>query len=91
MATTDITQVKQVHLFSNGDKYKPAKKFVINTKQTRTFDAFLNNVTVGLKPQFGAVRSIRTPEHGTAVESLDELEPGSSYVATGKERFKKMG
>ena len=77
---------KNVIIYRNGDHHYPGKRFVVN-KSVRDFDAFLNIVSAGVRSQFGAVRRIRTPEHGHPIEHLDDLEHGASYVAAGLEPF----
>ena len=79
---------KSVRVFRNGDFNYTGRKFVVNSRYSRNFDAFLTQVTSGLRPQFGAVRNLYTPEHGTRVEKLDQLQSGGEYVAGGSERFR---
>ena len=86
-----VNPAKKVTIYSNGDKHFSGKPFVINPRTTRNFDSFLNHVTVTLKPSFGAVRSIRTPDHGSEVTDLDHLESGQAYVAGGQGKFRKLG
>ncbi|CAH1774299.1 unnamed protein product [Owenia fusiformis] len=81
---------KTVNIYRNGDTHYTGKKFVVNKKQLKTFDAFLNNVTIGIRAPFGAVRRIHTPTGRHLVKDIDELEQGQNYVATGLERFKKL-
>lgn len=79
---------KNVKIFRNGDFNYSGRKFVVNDRYARNFDAFLTQVTTGLRAQFGAVRNLYTPSHGTRVQKLDQLRTGGEYVAGGTEKFK---
>ncbi|XP_043118417.1 doublecortin domain-containing protein 2C [Puntigrus tetrazona] len=81
---------KTVILFRNGDAFYPGRKFVINQRQSSTFDSFLNTVTRGITAHFGAVRNIYTPNKGHRVANLQQLVHGEIYVAAGAEGLKKM-
>ena len=37
---------KNVHVYLNGDKFYPGRKFVINRRHVADFDGFLNQVSV---------------------------------------------
>lgn len=81
--------VRKIRLYRNGDENFIGKDFVLNPRQVRTYDRFLQTVTTHVG--FGeAVRSIRTPRHGTVVRSLDDLESNHDYVAVGYGRFKNI-
>ena len=84
------TNTKKIRLFRNGDENFFGKTLVLNPRQIRSYDRLLETVTshVGLGQ---AVRSIRTPRHGTIVQSLDDLEDQQDYVAVGIGRFKSIG
>lgn len=90
MAETETLLAKKVHIYSNGDRFFTGRRFVINPRHTRNYDSFLNDVTTSLKPAFGAVRVLRTPENGHAVHDLNDLETGRSYVACAQ-KFVKLG
>uniref|UniRef100_A0A672KZ32 Si:dkey-25g12.4 n=1 Tax=Sinocyclocheilus grahami TaxID=75366 RepID=A0A672KZ32_SINGR len=81
---------KMVLVFRNGDAFYPGRKFVINQRQSFTFDSFLNTVTRGITAHFGAVQNIYTPNKGHRVMDLEQLVNGEIYVAAGAERLKKM-
>ena len=78
-----------ITIFKNGDTFHNGKRLVLNRKEIRSFDAFLDRVTKDTHSKV-AVRSIRTPSHGHRVSELDKLENGGIYVAVGPERFKKL-
>jgi len=81
---------RKIRLFRNGDENFVGKTLVLNPRQIRSFDCLLETATshVGLGQ---AVRSIRTPRHGTIVRSLDDLEDQQDYVAVGIGRFRSIG
>lgn len=84
------TSTKTVVIFRNGDAFYPGRRFVINQRQSSTFDSFLNTVTRGITAPFGAVRNIYTPDNGHRVEDLEQLVHGEIYVAAGAEKLKKL-
>jgi len=85
-----VEAAKNVYVYLNGDRHFVGRKFVVNKKHIGNFDGFLNQVTVGIKAPFGAVRKIYTPNSGTRLEQLDQLMNGMDLVAGGGERFKKL-
>lgn len=90
MAEADTEAAKKIHIYSNGDKFFLGRRFIINPRHTRNYEAFLDQVTKSLNPNFGPVRVLRTPEHGRPVNDLNDLETGKSYVACNK-KFIKLG
>lgn len=80
----EIIKGKTIHVFINGDIFFEAKAVVVHPKSTRNFEALLNRLTDILNPKFGAVLHLKTPDGGTEIKGLDELEAGASYVAYGK-------
>ncbi len=78
-----------ITIYKNGDSYYHGKRLVLNRKEIRSFDSFLDRVTKDISSKV-AVRSIRTPSHGHRVATLDNIENGGIYVAVGPERFKKL-
>lgn len=89
-STSQPISTKTVVIFRNGDVFYPGRRFVINQRQSSTFDSFLNTVTRGLTAPFGAVRNIYTPDNGHRVEDLEQLVHGEIYVAAGAEKLKKL-
>lgn len=87
---SQLPLTKTVTVFRNGDAFYPGRRFVINQRQSHTFDSFLNNVTRGITAPFGAVRNIYTPNKGHRVVNLEQLVHGERYVAAGAERLKKL-
>ena len=43
-----------------------------------------------MKPPFGVIRRLYTPEHGTEITSVADIKDGGDYVAAGVERFKPL-
>eukprot|EP00117_Sycon_ciliatum_P041009 scpid43788/ scgid3901/ Doublecortin domain-containing protein 2; Protein RU2S len=78
---------RAVRIKRNGDSLYPGRRFVVN-RRVRTLDAFLTDVTTGIRAPFGAVRQLCTPAGGTRIDSLEQLQPDKVYVACGMERFK---
>ncbi|XP_071956763.1 doublecortin domain-containing protein 2-like isoform X1 [Antedon mediterranea] len=92
MATTKAMPIQpaiNIRVFKNGDDFYTGKRFVINTRTTKDFDSFLNEVTSGLRASFGAVRKLHTPVNGHKIQDLSSLENNNIYVAAGSEKFKK--
>ncbi|XP_076811249.1 uncharacterized protein LOC143456004 isoform X1 [Clavelina lepadiformis] len=81
---------KNIHVFVNGDRYFAGRKFVLNRKHIPDFNGFLHQVTMGIKPSFGAVRNIYTPNAGHRVNDLREIQNGMDLVAGGVGRFCKL-
>lgn len=75
----------------NGDHYQAGKKILYNPRHFRDFPHYLDHLTDKLKPPFGAVRKICTPNYGHMVRSLDDLRSDEIYVVAGVERFKPYG
>ncbi|KAK2190613.1 hypothetical protein NP493_74g04012 [Ridgeia piscesae] len=90
---TEAEKALRIKVFRNGDERYTGKYFILNRRRIRTWDSFLQAVTLDVKST-EAVRSIRTPLHGSRIESLEQLtEKGQNqeYVAVGNGRFKKLG
>ena len=80
--------VAPITVYTNGNKYD-AKRFVFNPKYVRTFDAFLDQITMETNATC-AVRKIYTPHGSRQVGALSNIEPGGHYVAVSRGHFKKM-
>ncbi|KAM6916848.1 doublecortin domain-containing protein 2C [Lycodopsis pacificus] len=86
----DPPPTKTIIVYKNGDAFFPGRKVVVNPRHLSTFDNLLTSLTRGLEAPFGAVRRLYTPTEGHKVQTLDDLEQGSVYVAAGNEQFKKL-
>ena len=81
---------KTIKLLRNGDEFYSGQKIVINSRKYRYFDVFLDDLSNTLNARFGAVRNIHTPLHGHKIKSLDQIEDGKTYVASGVGKFKRL-
>ena len=86
----DTTPAKHVTVIKNGDARHQGTKFIVNRKRYRTFESLLADITSHISPSFGAVRQLYTPTSGRKIESIEELDSGGTYIASGFERFKKL-
>ena len=89
LAESERERAKKIKICKNGDLQYYPKDIVLNKRRIRTWDAFLQYVTIDLKTN-EAVRSIRTPNQGHSVRNLDDLEENKQYVACGTGRFKSV-
>lgn len=80
----ELVKGKTIHVYKNGDLFFNAKSIVVNKKIDRTFEALLIRLTEVLKPEFGAVRHLKSVDGVTEITNFDQLEAGASYVAYGK-------
>jgi len=87
---TILERGRAVRLMRNGDPYFTGRTFVINQKKYPMLDVLLDDASQALRPNFGAVRCIYTPKHGTRVRDISDFEDHCTYVAPGGERFKKL-
>ncbi len=88
--STIIERGRAVKLMRNGDSFYPGRAFVINQRKYPMLDVFLDDASLALRANFGAVRCIYTPKNGTRLHDIAELEDHRTYVASGGERFKKL-
>lgn len=78
-----------VKVYKNGNRNFLGKTLVINRRHIRTMDALYDEVTTHIAA-FNAVRKICTPIGGRPVQSLENIQNKSVYVAAGREEFKKL-
>eukprot|EP00730_Choanoeca_flexa_P002690 TRINITY_DN11135_c0_g1_i2.p1 TRINITY_DN11135_c0_g1~~TRINITY_DN11135_c0_g1_i2.p1 ORF type:complete len:392 (+),score=74.07 TRINITY_DN11135_c0_g1_i2:118-1293(+) len=90
VATQPQQKSKIVRIYRNGDPNYPAHAITVNTHQTRSWDAFLDNITRAVKPTFGTVFRLYNPETGRVVKDFSKLRDGKPYVAAGREAFKRL-
>ena len=79
-----------VTIFKNGDINYRGQRVLLNKRKTRDLDTFYDNVTSVIKPREGCVRRLATPNHGTRIDDISQLEHGGMYVAMANNNFKKM-
>ena len=80
---------KCVKMCRNGDGFFPPVNVVINPRDIRNMDAFLDRVTQATRMK-NAARRVCTPRKGHKIEDLAKLVPGEMYVAVGQEGFKTL-
>jgi hypothetical protein len=88
--STILERGRAIKLLRNGDSFFPGRAFVINQRKYPMLDVFLDDASLALRANFGAVRCIYTPKNGTRLNDISELEDHQTYVAGGGERFKKL-
>ena len=88
--STILERGRAVRLMRNGDPYFPGRTFVINQRKYPMLEVFLDDASQLLRANFGAVRRIYTPKHGTRLNDISDFEDHRTYVAAGGERFKKL-
>lgn len=80
----ELIHAKKVKVYISGDRHCDGRIFYVNPKRTRTFDAFLEELTEVLDPVFGAVRHVRTVDGRQEIKSVDSLVNDANYVACGQ-------
>ena len=88
--TTIIERGRAIRLMRNGDPHFPGRTFVINHRKYPMLEVFLDDASRVLHANFGAIRQLYTPKHGTRLQDISDLEDHRTYVAAGGERFKKL-
>lgn len=78
-----------VKVYKNGNRNFLGKTLVINRRHIRTMEALYDQVTSHISA-FNAVRKICTPIGGRPVQSLENIQNKSVYVAAGREEFKRL-
>ena len=82
---------KTVRLFINNDPFFVGRKIVIDRRRhIKDMDILYNYATDILRPRFGAVRNIYTPDSGTRIDNLAEFQHNHNYVASGFQPFKEL-
>jgi len=88
--SSTLERGRSIRLMRNGDSFFSGRGFVINQRKYPLLDAFMDDASQALRANFGAVRCIYTPTHGTRLRDISELEDRRTYVAGGGEKFKKL-
>ena len=83
------SNVKKVKFLKNGDKFFGGILFTVSPQKYRTLDALMNELTEVIPLPLG-VRSILTPQGGSRIDSIDQLQNGKTYVCSSKLGLKKM-
>jgi hypothetical protein len=87
---TMLERGRAIRLMRNGDSFFQGRSFVINQRKYPMLEVFLDDASQTLHANFGAVRSIYTPKNGTRLRDISDFEDHRTYVAGGRERFKKL-
>ncbi|XP_037792761.1 doublecortin domain-containing protein 2-like [Penaeus monodon] len=87
MANRQLPEGKRIHVYRSGDVHYSGASLVVNPLQVKTLDNLLTDVTSKVEPNWGAVRSIHTPNQGTVIKNLEDLNKRGVYVAAGPKGF----
>ena len=83
------SNAKKVKFVKNGDRFFGGVQFTISPQRHRSLDALLNELTDIISLPYG-VRSILTPQGGSRIETIDQLENGKTYVCSSKHGLTKI-
>ena len=87
--SNSFPNAKKVKFVKNGDKFFGGVQFTISPQRHRNLDALLSDLTEIISLPYG-VRSILTPQGGSRIETIDQLENGRTYVCSSKHGLTKM-
>lgn len=88
-SVTDPILSKRVCFYKSGDPQFGGQGVVINNRTFKTFDALLDSLSKKVPLPFG-VRNITTPHGVHAINTLDELEDGKSYICSDMRKVKPI-
>ncbi|XP_036451848.1 LOW QUALITY PROTEIN: oxygen-regulated protein 1 [Colossoma macropomum] len=88
-SSRELRASKRVCFYKSGDPQFSGHRIVINSRTFKTFDALLDALSKKVPLPFG-VRTITTPKGTHAVQSLDDLRDGASYVCSDQRRVKPL-
>ncbi|XP_051910820.1 uncharacterized protein LOC127593417 [Hippocampus zosterae] len=80
---------KRVCFYKSGDPQFSGLRMVVNNRSFKTFDALLDSLSKKVPLPFG-VRNITTPRGVHAINTLDELEDGKSYICSDNRKVKPI-
>nr|XP_057915510.1 oxygen-regulated protein 1-like isoform X1 [Doryrhamphus excisus] len=80
---------KRVCFYKSGDPQFSGLRMVVNNRTFKTFDALLDSLSKKVPLPFG-VRNITTPRGVHAINTLDELEDGKSYICSDSRKVKPV-
>ncbi|XP_077365066.1 uncharacterized protein LOC144009286 [Festucalex cinctus] len=80
---------KRVCFYKSGDPQFSGLRMVVNSRTFKTFDALLDSLSKKVPLPFG-VRNITTPRGIHAINTLDELEDGKSYICSDNHKVKPI-
>ncbi|XP_064111646.1 doublecortin domain-containing protein 2-like isoform X2 [Macrobrachium nipponense] len=82
-----LPEGKRIKVYKSGDTFYTGKSMVVNPMQIKNLDNLITSITDKVDPDWGAVRSIHTPNTGTLVQSIDAINREGVYVAAGPKGF----
>lgn len=88
-SSRNLNASKRVCFYKSGDPQFSGHRIVINSRTFKTFDALLDALSKKVPLPFG-VRTITTPKGTHAIQSLDDLQDGASYVCSDQRRVKPL-
>ncbi|XP_061661398.1 oxygen-regulated protein 1-like [Syngnathoides biaculeatus] len=88
-SVTDPIPSKRVCFYKSGDPQFGGLRMVVNNRTFKTFDALLDSLSKKVPLAFG-VRNITTPRGVHAINTLDELEDGKSYICSDSRKVKPI-
>ncbi|XP_060729601.1 oxygen-regulated protein 1-like [Tachysurus vachellii] len=80
---------RRVCFYKSGDAQFSGLPVVINNRTFKTFEALLDSLSKRVPLPFG-VRTITTPRGHTAIQGLDQLQHGQSYICSDKRTVKPI-
>eukprot|EP00035_Acanthoeca_spectabilis_P024018 m.451977 g.451977 ORF g.451977 m.451977 type:complete len:827 (+) comp20246_c0_seq1:153-2633(+) len=80
---------KNVTIFRNGDVNFPGRQVTLGP-MFRSYEAFLDDVTIRIRSPFGAVRRLYKLPGGKLVRGLDDIDDGDHLVASRVEAFQNL-
>ncbi|XP_061613758.1 oxygen-regulated protein 1-like [Phyllopteryx taeniolatus] len=88
-SVTNPIPSKRVCFYKSGDPQFSGLRMVVNNRTFKTFDALLDSLSKKVPLPFG-VRNITTPRGVHAINTLDELEDGKSYICSDSRKVKPI-
>ncbi|XP_057680471.1 oxygen-regulated protein 1-like [Corythoichthys intestinalis] len=88
-SVTNPIPSKRVCFYKSGDPQFSGLRMVVNNRTFKTFDALLDSLSKKVPLAFG-VRNITTPRGVHAINTLDELEDGKSYICSDSRKVKPI-
>ena len=83
-------EVRKVVLINNGDKLSRGRPFVFNVNKVTHWDSLLQDFSDHVRPAYGIVRKVYTPNQGTEVTNVQDISQNGVYIVSGTEKFKPI-
>ncbi|XP_077480011.1 uncharacterized protein LOC144091503 [Stigmatopora argus] len=88
-SVTNPAPSKRVCFYKSGDPQFAGLRVVVNQRTFKTFDALLDSLSKKVPLAFG-VRNITTPRGIHAINTLEQLEDGKSYICSDSRKVKPV-